>query len=125
MAWAADGAARTASKTHEEQRGALDAAGGDPAVSELLAQIAKCLPPNLRPHLPAQHLVLKIGATGALEAAPMIDSSFPLLTAEDRASADKVVQAVLQCGPYAKADNASEAISLPVDFSNVDRKATP
>jgi hypothetical protein len=120
VAWAAEGTARLAAKDDKERRGAKDAVGGDPAApSELLSQIAKCLPADLRPHLTAQRLVLKIGAHGALAAAPMIDSSLPLLTAEARAQADKVVQAALQCGPYAAAAPRGGVVSVDVDFSGL------
>jgi len=118
VAWAADGASRLAAKDDSERRGAKDAAGGDPdAPSELLNQIAKCLPSDLRPHLMAQRLILKIGADGALAAAPVIDSSFPLLTAEARTEADKVVQAALQCGPYVNAASVGGVVAVEVDFS--------
>jgi len=120
VAWSADGAARLAAKDDSERRGAKEAAGGDPAApSELLNQIAKCLPDDLRPHLTAQRLVLKIGPSGALAAAPVIDSSFPLLTREARAEADKVIQAALQCGPYANAVSAGGVVAVAVDFSGI------
>lgn len=124
VAWAASGSARVAAIADQEQRGARETAGGDPtATSELLNQIARCLPPTVRPRLPAHLLVLKIAANGALSAAPMIDSIVPLLTAGERAEADKVVQAALQCGPYAKPAVAGQVISLAVDFSAVSPMA--
>lgn len=120
VAWAADGTARLAAKDDDERRGAKDMAGGDPAApSELLNQIAKCLPANLRPRLVAQRLILKIGARGALAAAPVIDSSLPLLTAEARVEADKVVQAALQCGPYTAAAPRGGVVAMDVDFSGI------
>jgi hypothetical protein len=120
VAWAADGTARLAAKDEDERRGAKDAAGGDPAApSELLSQIAKCLPADLRPHLFAQRLILKLGARGVLTAAPVIDSSLPLLTAEARAEGDKVVQAALQCGPYAGAAPRGGVVAVDVDFSTL------
>lgn len=126
VAWAATGTARLAATPDDEQRGARETAGGDPtATSQLLNQIARCLPPQMRPRLPAHMLVLKIADNGALSAAPMIDSLVPLLSAEDRSEADKVVQAALQCGPYAKPTVAGQVISLAVDFSTVSPLALP
>jgi hypothetical protein len=120
VAWSADGTARLAAKDDDERRGANDAVGGDPAApSELLNQIAKCLPADVRPRLAAQRLILKIGPHGALVAAPVIDSSLPLLTAEARAEADKVVQAALQCGPYTGAAPRGGLVAMDVDFSGI------
>jgi hypothetical protein len=120
VAWAADGTARLAARDDDERRGAKDMAGGDPAApSELLSQIAKCLPADMRPHLLAQRLVLRIGPHGALAAAPVIDSSLPLLTAEARAEADKVVQAALQCGPYMAVALRGGVVAMDVDFSGI------
>jgi hypothetical protein len=114
------GATRIAASDDDERRGARQTSGGDPnATSELLLQIAKCLPPETRPRLTAQSLILNVGPTGALTVAPMIDSSIPLVTAEDRAAADQVVQAALQCGPYDKAGIAGQTVSLAVDFSDI------
>jgi hypothetical protein len=120
VAWQADGASRISSKMDAERRGAEETAGGDPSdANALLIQIAKCLPPDLRPHLLAQRLVLKLSSGGALAAAPMIDSIIPLVTATERADADKVVQAALQCGPYAKAGDSDQVVSMDIDFSAI------
>jgi len=117
-AWAATGTSRLAATQDDERRGAKDSAGGDPAAaSELLARIARCLPPQMRPRLPAHRLVVRIGPTGALTAAPVIDSVLPLLTADARAEADRVVQAALQCGPYAAPDLSGRVVSVAMDFS--------
>jgi len=125
VAWAAEGTSRLAATDDAERRGARETAGGDPrAASALLAQIARCLPPQLRPRMPAQRLVLKIGVDGALGAAPAIDSLIPLLTATERAEADRVVQAALQCGPYRDTPSAGQAVSLTVDFSAIGPVAT-
>jgi hypothetical protein len=119
-ALARNGDARVDSKDETERRGAKSTAGGDPAAeSALLTQIARCLPPEMRPRLPAHTLVLEIASNGALAAAPTIESTVPLLTAKDRAAADRVVQAALQCGPYAKPDAVGEVVSLAVDFSAI------
>jgi hypothetical protein len=119
VAWAATETSKVAGTLDGTRRGAGEAAGGDPAATdELLSQIAKCLPSGMRPRLIAQRLVLNIGPHGGLAVAPMIDSTLPLLTAEDRAAADIVVQAALQCGPYQPSE-ANRTVSLAVDFSAI------
>jgi hypothetical protein len=120
VAWADHGQADVAAPLDGTRRGAFEARGGDPhAADELLAQIARCLPASLRPRLVAQRLILKLDAGGALAAAPLIESTLPLITAEQRAEADRVVQAALQCGPYRQASAAGQEVSLTVDFSTV------
>ena len=117
VAWASTGESDVAATLDGSHRGAAETAGGDPRASDdLLIQIARCLPPQLRPRLMAQRLVLRLDAGGALAAAPQIESALPLLTAQDRAEADRVVQAALQCGPYRQA-SAAGVVSLAVDFS--------
>lgn len=122
VAWANQGEANVAATRDGKTRGAGETAGGDPrAADDLIVQIARCLPPTLRPRLLAQRLVLKLDAGGALTAAPAIDSAVPIVTADDRAAADRVVQAALQCGPYRQADASERQVSLAVDFSSVAR----
>ncbi|THD60774.1 hypothetical protein [Phenylobacterium sp.] len=120
VAWQADGDSRVSTERDHELRGAKASTGGDPtATSELLTQIARCLPAGLRPNLPAQRLVLRLAENGGLAAAPSIESIVPILTAEDRAVADQVVQAALQCGPYTKAEILGQVVSIAVDFTEV------
>jgi hypothetical protein len=109
----------TASTLDGAKHGVSANAGGDPsAADELLAQIARCLPPGERPRLLAQRLVLVIGSQGVLTAAPRVDSELPLVTAESRAAADRVVQAALQCGPYPQATEG-RVVAIPVDFTRI------
>lgn len=99
--------------------------GGDPtATTDLLRQIARCLPREARPDLRFSNLVLEIGEKGELRAAPAIQSLFPRLTVEDRLAADRVVQAALQCGPYNTPSALNRVISLVPDFSAI-RPSTP
>lgn len=100
--------------------GTDSAQGGEPtAVSDLLGQIARCLPPDFRPRLAFSHLRLSIDANGRLNAAPAVDSVVPQLDAASRAAADRIVQAALLCGPYSHPDAVSRVVTLPADFSQV------
>jgi len=100
--------------------GASDSLGGDStATSDILAQIARCLPPDFRPNLGFSQLALSIGPDGRLTTAPSMKSALPALTAEGRLMADRIVQAALLCGPYAHPDAVGRAITLAADFSQV------
>jgi hypothetical protein len=100
--------------------GASNSLGGDPtATSDLLAQIARCLPPDFRPNLSFSQLALSIGPDGRLAAAPSMNSALPVLTAEGRLMADRIVQAALLCGPYAHPDAVGRVFTLAADFSQV------
>lgn len=103
-----------------------DPAGGDPAAAgDLLNQIARCLPADLRPDLSLARLVIEIGDDGRLAAAPLMVLP-PLLTSTtDRASADRVVQAALQCGPYTNSPLRNVTISLVPNFSKEPALASP
>ena len=98
--------------------GGTSSAGGDPLTDEaLLAQIAKCLPAEVRPQLRLTNLALEIGSEGELRVAPRVEGSLPLLSAEDRLVADQTVQAALQCGPYDKPNFRNRVFALVADFS--------
>lgn len=102
---------------------ASGATGGDPtATSDLLAQVARCLPPDFRPRLGFSQLTLSIGPEGRLSAAPSLISGIPQVSAEHRAAADRIVQAALLCGPYAHPDAVNRTISLAADFSAIGPK---
>lgn len=108
----------------EDAQGSRDGQGGDPSsATDLLEQIARCLPPNLRPRLGFSNLVLEIGDRGVLRAAPEVVSALPRLSAEDRLAADRIVQAALLCGPYDKPGVLNRAISLVADFSSIQPSA--
>lgn len=120
VAWASTSDSNVSATLDGTRRGAAESAGGNPrSADELLVQIARCLPGTLRPHLWAQRLILKLDANGALADAPTIDSTMPMLTAADRAAADRVVQAALQCGPYRSTAANPRVVALAVDFSGV------
>lgn len=104
---------------NEGARGAADSRGGDPLATDLLNQIARCLPPTERPALMFSQLTLTIGGDGRLRAAPEVRSALPRLTQAERLAADHVVQAALQCGPYNKPGLAGRVISLAADFSSI------
>lgn len=111
-----------AANNFEGAVGADASQGGDPvAVSDLLGQIARCMPPDLRPRLPFSRLTLSIDANGRLNVAPTVDSDVPEVDPSKRAVADRVVQAALLCGPYFHPDAVSRVLVLPVDFSQVPR----
>lgn len=113
-----------AANTFDGLTGASDALGGDPtATSDLLAQIARCLPQDLRPTLAFSQLTLAIGPDGRLAAAPIVRSTLPQTGAEGRLIADKVVQAALLCGPYAHPDAVGRTLSIAIDFSRVPAEA--
>lgn len=103
----------------EGAEGSADSHGGDPLATDLLNQIARCLPPSERPALMFSQLTLAIGDDGRLRAAPEVRSAVPRLTEAERLSADRVVQAALQCGPYNKPGLAGRVFSLAVDFSSI------
>ena len=100
------------------QAGGALSRGGDPnASSALLEQIARCLPADERPNLASRSLVVRIDERGALRAA--ISANGVLAGAEERALADRVVQAALLCGPYDGPGVAGQDFSLTPDFRGV------
>ncbi|WP_332773884.1 hypothetical protein [Phenylobacterium sp.] len=116
----------TSSPRNEVAGESTDLAGGDPAAAgDLLNQIARCLPADLRPDLSLARLVIEIGDDGRLAAAPQMVLP-PLLTSTaDRASADRVVQAALQCGPYTSSPLRNVTISLVPNFSKQPAPVSP
>lgn len=114
----AQGTGGSAARADSGAASAKSTAGGDPAgSSDLLRQIARCLPSDFRPTLAFSQISLVFGDKGELRAAPEVSSVLPRLTAGDRLAADRIVQAALQCGPYKGA--AATAVSLPADFSAI------
>ena len=114
----ARGESGQAAGAFEGADGASNAQGGDPlATSDLLAQIARCLRPGLKPALKFSRLTLMIGPDGRLMTPPVVTSALPQVLASDRLVADQIVQAALLCGPYAHPDTLNKTVSLPVDFS--------
>jgi len=109
-----------AANTFDGAVGADGAQGGNPtAASDLLGQIARCLPPDFRPRLAFSRLTLSIDANGRLNAAPAVSTALPQIDRASRAAADRIVQAVLLCGPYSHPDATSRVVVLPADFSQV------
>jgi len=113
-----EGVHGTAARDDYGSAGAKATQGGDRASdAELIAQIARCLPLEERPHLQFSTLAISVSADGSLAAPPLVTSPFPRLNAEDRLAADHIVQAALQCGPYKSA--SGQVITLPADFSSI------
>lgn len=116
----ARGEAGQAAGAFEGAAGARDSQGGDPlAVSDLLAQIARCLRPDFRPALGFSRLTLSIGPDGRLRVPPAVTSTLLRMSASDRRAADQIVQAALLCGPYAHPDAVNRIVALPADFSTI------
>ena len=62
-------------------------------------------------------LTLATDAEGALTAAPSIVFTGAPPTADEARTADLIVQAALQCGPYRGSSLRGRAITLPVVFT--------
>lgn len=117
---AGDAEEASAAPTNADAGESTESAGGDPlATGDLLNQIARCLPRDLRPNLGLASLVIKIDDGGRLMAAPKILLPLGLATAEERVMADRVVQAALLCGPYTKAPIRNADLLLVPDFSKL------
>lgn len=92
---------------------------GDPkAQLTWLQQIARCLPPNVRPDLRPATLRLSVDAEGYFKAAPALDINLTGLDAAQTKQANQIIQAALQCGPYETGQEA--IIDLPADFSAIE-----
>ena len=85
--------------------------------TNLLEQIARCLPPNERPVLPGVTISLSFNDQGNLGAVPTIAMDLSAASDEDIREANLVVQAVLQCGPYTAPVASISHFDVPVDFS--------
>ena len=92
--------------------------GTDEVYRDVLEQIARCLPNDLRPRLADAELVFSSDEQGNLVQAPEV-AHRNTLNREDTAAADRVVQAVLQCGPYLDGPERGRVVRLPMDFSLV------
>lgn len=116
----AEGVNGEAAGRHEGVASAGDALGGSPtAMSDLLAQIARCLPIGFRPHLAFGQLLLTVGPDGRLRTAPEVRTGLAAVSRDERSAADRIVQAALQCGPYAHPDALNRTVALSADFSAV------
>jgi len=113
--------ARDAAASEPAQNGGAQPAGGGSAGESeqgLLGQIARCLPPDLRPSILSGALVLQFGPDGALAAAPTATSPLQV-SAEERAQLDRIVQAAMQCSPYAGQGLENATITIVPDFAGV------
>ena len=92
--------------------------GGDvEGKQNLLRQIARCLPADRRPVIAGATLTVRIDHSGALAAAPAVDLSLAFTSRETIADANLVIQAALQCGPYASPGGDGADYALTPDFS--------
>ncbi|ESQ82802.1 hypothetical protein ABENE_20645 [Asticcacaulis benevestitus DSM 16100 = ATCC BAA-896] len=91
----------------------------------LLQQIARCLPPNVRPDLSPAHLRLAVALNGTLSAVPMLTVDVASLDRDQLREANQIIQASLQCGPYSLGgdQNAAE-IDVPADFTVLNNPAS-
>lgn len=85
------------------------------ADQNILDQIARCLPPGVRPSLSAK-LDLRLDATGNLAAAPQLEWVGGQGSRDAIAAENAVVQAALQCGPYV-VPNGAGSFAIAADFS--------
>lgn len=96
---------------------------GDPGGRQnLLRQIARCLPSGRHPALKTTKLTIQLDSEGKLRAPPTVDLPRPLVSKDVIESADQVVQAALQCGPY-KVGTIASVFELVADFSFLDTAA--
>lgn len=91
--------------------------GDAEAGQNLLRQIGRCLPPDHRPVLDGVKLGIQLADDGQLAAAPSLDITPALASAEAIREANLVVQAALQCGPYQLPSPGVAAYALAADFS--------
>lgn len=107
---------------------AADGEGGSPGLPDgqlaLLVQIARCLPPGIRPDLRPGTLSISVDPQGALSAVPALNIDVSRLTKDQLRDANYVVQAALQCGPYGLTQDLALTVDLVPDFSAVP-VATP
>lgn len=61
--------------------------------------------------------MLEFGASGGLRSAPALNGV--LLSAEQRAQADRIIQAAIQCAPYGGGHVENTTITLVPDFAAV------
>lgn len=101
-----------------EAAGAKGSSGGQGSQPGVLAEIARCLPPNIRPKLVSAQLTLVADPDGNLTAAPTIAFTTSGVGAEDTRQADLIVQAALQCGPYHDPSLRGQAVALVADFQS-------
>lgn len=94
--------------------------GGESDKAGVLAEVARCLPAGLRPRLAFTTLTLAADKDGALSAAPVVTFTGPNTSKEDASTADLIVQAALQCGPYQSASLKGGTLVLPLDFGDLE-----
>ncbi|PVM88822.1 hypothetical protein [Caulobacter endophyticus] len=90
---------------------------GDPDGAEnLLRQIARCLPVDRAPNIGGSTLNISLAADGRLAAAPDLTFAAGTASSQRIEEANLVIQAALQCGPYAMGGKPAQ-VALAPDFS--------
>ncbi|MDC7675542.1 hypothetical protein [Asticcacaulis machinosus] len=96
------------------------AANGSPdGTQNILSQIARCLPPGSRPTLVGAQLHLELDEIGALLAVPKVSMDLATSSKADVKSANQIIQAALQCGPYVTAQNEERSFVFSPNFSGI------
>ncbi len=102
---------------------AIAGSGAVPGVPDgkdaLLEQIARCLPPNERPRLKGASLRISVDGSGNLTAAPRLEVDVTQLTQQELRSANQVVQAAIQCGPYVVNKGEVAMFDIVPDFISI------
>lgn len=97
--------------------GSEGAAGGGANAMGVLAEVARCLPAGMRPQLSLATLTLSADQEGKLIAAPVVVFPSASISKEDAQTADLIVQAALQCGPYRDLQLKGRSVAVPADFT--------
>ncbi len=126
--------AADATKLEGAQSSALSPAAtspttGDPNVTvgsvdgnrTMLQQIARCFPAGTKPSLPNVKLNLKLDGAGNLAAVPVLELDLAKSGPADIRSANTIIQAAMQCGPYVIPVPPNGVITLVANFSDVTR----
>lgn len=106
----------TKSEDRADIQGPKPADGGT-GDQTLLAQLARCLPPDVHPALTTAFLDLNLDDKGVLSAVPRMEIDLDTASPADIRAANSVIQAALQCGPYIVPDHKAGQFKLVPDFS--------
>lgn len=96
----------------------LVAAGASNGDQTLLQQISRCFPSGQHPSLPANMLDIQVDESGNLSAVPVVEIDLAASSPDQIKSANLIIQATLQCGPYALPTEASKTMRLVADFGH-------
>jgi len=108
-------AATSAKESNSLATTALAANGAVAGTSDIISQIARCLPAGQHPRLSAR-LNLAIDEKGQLTLVPSLDMDLEKSSPDEIRSANMIIQATLQCGPYPVPAQKNVAYSFVADF---------